>query len=42
MAKLIMTVAEMQDREKWLELRKTGICGSMGRHPLMGLTPRDL
>lgn len=28
MAKLIMTVAEMQDREKWLELRKTGICGS--------------
>lgn len=38
MAKLIMTVEEMQDRSKWLEMRKAGIGGSEAA-AIVGLNP---
>lgn len=38
MAKLIMTVEEMQDRSKWLEMRKCGIGGSEAA-AIVGLNP---
>lgn len=38
MAKLIMTVEEMQDRDKWLEMRKAGIGGSEAA-AIVGLNP---
>ena len=38
MAKLIMTVEEMQDRSKWLEMRKSGIGGSEAA-AIVGLNP---
>lgn len=38
MAKLIMTVEEMQDRSKWLDMRKAGIGGSEAA-AIVGLNP---
>ena len=38
MAKLIMTVEEMQNRSKWLKMRKAGIGGSEAA-AIVGLNP---